>query len=153
MNRTAVCCLIALSMGLNNSPSQATPAPGTAGQCSNTFVKMVTSRFGANLSEFGSEDSLLALTNGISLYLYRKLRSESSPGWGITKESSPVNLANALSKFRPNDKVKLCLEYIPDGCDYRKRFGDRRGEIYYISNYQNGESAFGHFGRNGCGGA
>ena len=153
MNKTAVCCLIALSIGLNHPPSQATPAPGNAGQCSNTFVKMVTSRFGARLSEFGSEDSLLDFTNGISLYLYRKLRSQDIPGWGITNDSGPVNLANALSMFRPNDKVKLCLEYIPDGCDYRKRYGDRRGEIYYISNYRNGESAFGHLGRNGCEGA
>jgi|GEM_PF-2821412 len=153
MKKSAVCFLIALSMGLNHSPSQAVPAPGNPGQCSNTFVKVVTSRFGARLSEFGSEDSLLDLTNGISLYLYRKLRSQNVPGWGITSESSPVILANAFSMFRPNDKVKLCLEYIPVGCDYRTRFGDRRGEIYYISNYRNGESVFGHLGRNGCGGA
>jgi len=153
MRKIALCNLIALSIAAEQSPSQAAPVPVKIGQCSNTFVQEVTSRFGARLSEFGSEDSVLALTNGISLYLYRKLRSQTTPSWGITSESSPVNLSDASSMHRPNDKVKLCLEYIPIDCDYRKRLGDRRGEIYYISNYRNSESAFGHLGRNGCGGA
>ena len=153
MRKIVLCNLIALSIAAEQSPSQAAFVPVKIGQCSNTFVQEVTSRFGARLSEFGSEDSVLALTNGISLYLYRKLRSQTTPGWGITSESSPVSLSDASSMYRPNDKVKLCLEYIPVDCDYRTRFGDRRGEIYYISNYRNGESVFGHLGRNGCGGA
>jgi len=153
MRKTALCTLVALSIGIGTFPSHAAPAPVKVGQCSNTFVKEVTSRFGALLSEFGSEDSLLDLTSGISLYLYRKLRTQTTPGWGITSESSPINLADASSMFRPNDKVKVCLEYIPTDCDSRKRLGDRRGEIYYVSNYRNSTSAFGHLGRNGCGGA
>jgi len=153
MRKTTLCTLVVLSIGIGTRPSQAAPVPGKVGQCSNTFVREVTSRFGARLSEFGTEDSLLDLTSGISLYLYRKLRTQSTPGWGITSESSPVNLADASSMFRPNDKVKLCLEYIPINCDYRKRLGDRRGEIYYVSNYRNSTSVFGHLGRNGCGGA
>ena len=153
MHKIVLCNLIALSIAAEQSPSQAALVPVKIGQCSNTFVLELTSRFGARLSEFGSEDSVLALTNGISLYLYRKLRSQTTPGWGITSESSPVNLSDASSMYRPNDKVKLCLEYIPVDCDYRKRLGDRRGEIYYISNYRNGGSVFGHLGRNGCGGA
>lgn len=153
MRKFALCNLIALCIGVGNGPSHAAPVPTKVGQCSNTFVKEVTSRFGARLSEFGSEDSLLDLTSGISLYLYRKLRTQSTPGWGITSESSPVNLADTYSMFRPNDKVKLCLEYIPIDCDSRKRMGDRRGEIYYVSNYRNNASVFGHLGRNGCGGA
>ena len=153
MRKIALCNLIALSIAAEQSPSQAAPVPVKIGQCSNTFVQEATSRFGARLSEFGSEDSVLALTNGISLYLYRKLRSQATPSWGITSESSPVNLSDASSMYRPNDKVKLCLEYIPIDCDYRRRLGDRRGEIYYVSNYRNSESAFGHLGRNGCGGA
>ena len=153
MRKNAICFFTVLSIGIGTCPSKAAPVPGKIGQCSNTYVREVTSRFGARLSEFGSEDSLLDLTSGISLNLYRKLRTQSTPGWGITSESSPVNLADASSMFRPNDKVKLCLEYIPIDCDYRKRLGDRRGEIYYISNYRNSASVFGHLGRNGCGGA
>lgn len=129
MRKRAVCFFVVLRMGIGNCPSKAAPVPEKIGQCSNTFVREVTSRFGARLSEFGSEDSLLDLTSGISLYLYRKLRTQSTPGWGITSESSPVNLADASSMFRPNDKLKLCLEHVPIDCDYRKRLGDRRGEI------------------------
>jgi hypothetical protein len=153
MRKTALYTLVALSIGIGTCPSQAAPVPAKVGQCSNTFVKEVTSRYGARLSEFGSEDSLLELTSGTSVYLYRKLRTQSTPGWGITSESSSVNLADASSMFRPNDKVKLCLEYIPTDCDSRKRLGDHRGEIYYVSNYRNSSSLFGHLGRNGCGGA
>ena len=153
MRKIAFCNLIALSIGVGYCPSHAAPVPLDVGQCSNSFVKEVTARFGARLSEFGSEDSLLDLTSGISLYLYRKLRTQSTPGWGITSESSPVNLADASSMFRPNDKVKICLEFIPVDCDTRMRLGDRRGEIYYVSNYSNSVSVFGHLGRNSCGGA
>jgi len=37
--------------------------------------------------------------------------------------------------FHSNDKEKPCLEGIPIDCDYRKKPGDHRGEIYYISSY------------------
>lgn len=131
----------------------AAPPPTRLGQCSNTFVRETTSRFGARVGEFGSEDSQLDMTNGISLFLYRKLRTGSGSGWGISPESSPVDLQAASLMFRANDPVKLCLEYVPTDCDERKRLGDRRGEIYYISNYRNGESVYGHLGRNSCGGA
>ena len=127
--------------------------PTRVGQCSNTFVQEVTSRFGARIGEFGSEDSILDFTNGLSLYLYRNLRTQSPPGWGITEETNPIDLSSASKMFRARDSVKVCLEYIPADCDARRRLGDMRGEIYSISNYRNGAEAFGHYGRNGCGGA
>lgn len=130
-----------------------TPPPSKVGQCSNTFVQEVTSRFGARVSEFGSDDSILILTNGLGLYLYQKLRQQNHPGWGISEQSGQISLSQALEMFQPNDKVKICLEYIPIDCPERISLNDRRGEIYYISNYQNNRTAFGHFGRNSCGGA
>ena len=76
-----------------------------------------------------------------------------TPGWGLSPESEAIPLASALEMYRANDKVKVCLEYIPENCAERIRLGDRRGEIYFVSNYRNNETAFGHYGRNGCGGA
>lgn len=129
----------------------AAPAPTRVGQCSNSFVQEVSSRFGARVGEFGSENSSLILTNGLGVYLYRKLRMSSAPGWGISNQSESISFGHAVGMYRANDKVKVCLEYIPTDCDYHQRLGDRRGEIYYISNYRNNETAFGHYGRNGCG--
>jgi len=133
------------------SPVLSAPPPVVTGQCSNTFIKSVTSRFGAEEWQFGADDGMLEFTNGLNLYLYRTLRSTS--GWGISGESSPISLRSAKNLFAPNDSVKVCLEYVPSDCPSRTRLGDRRGEIYYISNYRNSTSAYGHYGRNSCGGA
>jgi hypothetical protein len=131
----------------------AAPPPTRVGQCSNTFIKKVSSRFGAKTEEFGSDQSIVELTNGLGVYLYRKLQKSTYPGWGLSPESEPIPRAEADGMFRPNDKVKLCMEYIPDDCDARTRLGDRRGEIYFLVNFRNNAEAFGQFGRNGCGGA
>ena len=131
----------------------AAPPPTSVGQCSNTFVKEVSSRFGARDREFGSDESNIELTNGLGVYLYRKLQMSTTPGWGLSPESGPISRAEAEEMYRANDKVKVCLEYIPEDCDYRKRFNDRRGEIYFLSNYRNNATSFGQLGRNGCGGA
>ncbi|MDH4405994.1 MAG: hypothetical protein QE276_08305 [Cyanobium sp. D14.bin.5] len=133
--------------------AMAATAPTRVGQCSNSFVQEVSSRFGARVGEFGSENSILILTNSLRVYLYRKLRMLTAPDWGISNESEPISLGQAIGMYRVNDKAKACLEYIPVDCDYRQRLGDRGGEVYYISNYRTNETAFGHYGRNGCGGA
>lgn len=131
----------------------AAPPPTRVGQCSNTFVKEVTSRFGSQGDEFGTDQAIVELTNGLGVYLYRKLQKMTHPGWGISEESGPISLAEAEQMYRANDKVKVCMEYIPENCDYRQRLGDRRGEIYFLSSYRNNATSFGHYGRNGCGGA
>ena len=138
-------------IGTGILPALSAPPPVRVNQCSNTFVKSVTSRFGAEEWQFGSEDSILEFTNGLGVYLYRTLRSTS--GWGISHESRPISLAGARASFSPNDPVKVCLEYIPTNCPARSRLGDRRGEVYYVSNFRNSKSAYGHYGRNSCGGA
>lgn len=139
--------LLAIPSVLGSSP------PSSVGQCSNTFIKEVTSRYSAKVGEFGAEESILTFTNGIGLYLYQKLRLQSYPGWGISEESGAISLSQASQMFQANDKVKICLEYIPIDCPARNQLGDRRGEIYYISNYRNNATGFGHLGRNPCGGA
>ena len=131
----------------------AAPPPIRVGQCSNTFVKEVSSRFGARDGEFGADESTVELTNGLGVYLYRKLQMSTTPGWGLSPESSPISRSEAEVLYRANDKVKVCMEYIPENCEARKRLGDRRGEIYFLSNYRNSATAFGQLGRNGCGGA
>mgnify|MGYP007096476285 CR=1 FL=1 len=138
-------------LGTCISPALSAPPPVRVDECSNTFVKTVTSRFGAEEWQFGSDDGILEFTNGIGVYLYRTLRSTS--GWGISEESRPISLSGARALFSANDPVKVCLEYVPTDCPARARLGDRRGEIYYISNFRNSKSAYGHFGRNSCGGA
>lgn len=135
----------------SGSPLLAAPPPVKLGQCSNTFVKEVTARFGAEEWQFGAEDGIVEFTNGLGLYLYRTLRT--TAGWGISRESHSISLSTAKTLFAPNDPVKVCLEYIPVGCPERIRLRDRRGEIYYIANYKNSKSAYGHYGRNSCGGA
>jgi len=140
-----------LLIGTSVSPVLSAPPPVRVDECSNTFVKTVTSRFGAEEWQFGSENGILQFTNGLGVYLYRTLRSLS--GWGISEESRPISLAGARALFSPNDPVKVCLEYAPTDCPARTKLGDRRGEIYYISNFRNSKSAYGHFGRNPCGGA
>jgi hypothetical protein len=132
-------------------PALSASPPVRGDQCSNTFVKTVTSRFGAEEWQFGSEDGILEFTNGLGVYLYRTLRSTS--GWGLSEESRSISLAGARALFSPNDPVKVCLEYVPTDCPARGRLDDRRGEIYYISNFRNSKSAYAHFGRNPCGGA
>jgi len=153
MRAVVLSSLLTLVLSFAGQAQPLDPAPTRVGQCSDTSVKEVTSRFGALEGEFGSEDSILSLTNGLDLYLYRKLRTMTHPGWGITPDSGPIGLSAAKKIFRANDRVKLCLEYIPADCDARERLGDSRGEIYFISNYRNNKTAFGHLGRNGCGGA
>jgi hypothetical protein len=140
-----------LLLGSNSLPVYSATPPASIGQCSNTFVKLVTSRFGGEEFQFGSEDGLIEFTNGLGLYLYRTLRT--SNGWGVSPDSRPISLAKARVSFSPNDPVKVCLEYVPTDCPSRERLGDRRGEIYYISNFRNRMFAYGLYGRNPCGGA
>jgi hypothetical protein len=145
--------LLLASVSLWVQAGLAAPPPTRVGQCSNTFVKEVSSRFGARDGEFGSDESTVVLTNGLGVYLYRKLQKSTSPGWGVSQESRPIARSEAEVMFLANDKVKVCLEYIPENCEARKRLGDRRGEVYFLSNYRNSATAFGEYGRNGCGGA
>ncbi len=132
-----------------NLPASSAPPPRIVGTCSNTFIQQVTSRFGAETNQFGSDSGILHFTNGVVVYLYRSLRTTS--GWGISHESQPISLSMARRMFSTNDPVKLCLEYVPSKC--REISGDPRGDIYYISDYITNDSAYGHVGRNGCGGA
>lgn len=146
--------VIVLIVNLLAIPSMlGAPPPSSVGQCSNTFIQEVTSRFGARVGEFGSEDSILTFTNGLGLYLYQKLRLQINSSRGISEESGAISLSEASKTFQANDKVKICLEYIPIDCPARNKLGDRRGEIYHISNYRNNVTGFGHLGRNSCGGA
>ena len=143
--------VLMLMIGTCFLPVNAATVPIREGQCSNTFVKEVTSRFGAEEWQYGAADGIVELTNGIGLYLFRTLRTAN--GWGISPESRSISLAAARQIFLPNDKVKVCLEHIPTDCPSRVRLGDRRGEIFYMSNFRNSKSAYGHYGRNSCGGA
>lgn len=120
-----------------------------ARSCQSVSVIAVGSRFGAQPGQFGSEDGLINLSNGLSLYLYRTLRTAQPPGWGLSEASQPISLEQARALFRPRDAISLCLEFTPHDCPP----GDERGRIYSLLNRRTGISVAGHYGRNGCGGA
>ncbi len=124
-------------------------APAPAGRCVSVKVEEVSSRFGAEPGQFGSEDGIVTLSNGVGLYLYRSLKRDRAPGWGISETSRPINLTESRLLFSPGDPVTLCLQYLPPSCPP----GDERGRIYTMVNPRTGARVDGHYGRNGCGGA
>lgn len=119
------------------------------GSCQSVSVIDVSSRFDAQPGQFGSEDGIINLSNGLSLYLYRTLRTAQPPGWGLSEASQPISLEQARALFRARDAIRLCLEFTPPDCPP----GDERGRIYSLLNRRTGISVAGHYGRNACGGA
>lgn len=134
----------------SNSPAFSASPPVRIGQCSNSYIKSISARFDAAEGQFGSEDSILEFTNGLGgLYLHKSWIKEDD---GAVM-SGAISLRGAKSLFVQGDSVKVCLQYLPTDCPSRSRLGDTRGEVYHILNYKNSHYAYGHRGRNMCGGA
>ena len=74
-------------------------------------------------------------------------------GWdhlGIHPEG--MDIKDARKMYKPNDRIKLCLKFVPVEC--RKFHApDVRGEIYSITNERTKKTNYARYGKNYCGGA
>ena len=72
--------------------------------------------------------------------------------WDTLGAHPPILIKDAKKMYKPNDRIKLCLKFVPIEC--RKYFdSDVRGEIYSITNERTRKTHYGRYGKNACGGA
>ena len=127
--------LISVSLSLP-SLSVAAPLPKRVGSCAETFIKEINYRLeapDANGVYMGVADSgsAISFTNG---------------GYQVSYDTVP-----AIHKSQPQDKVRVCLTFIPN-CSHA-RHGDARGRIYETTNLRTGEQWTLPDSQHSCGGA
>jgi hypothetical protein len=123
--------LIASSTMIVSYPAHSAPPPTQIGQCANTFIQRIGTRFidsSTGTSTTGNGTSAL-LTNGVYLVSYDQVKQ--------------------LQVARVGDQVKLCLLHIPENCPR----SDNRGKIYSLLNYRTGGSVNLPDSQHMCGGA
>ena len=88
----------------------------------------------------------------LGLYLGYKLEKYKHNNWDTLGAHPPILIRKARKMYKPNDRIKLCLKFVPVEC--RKYFdSDVRGEIYSITNERTRKIHYGRYGKNACGGA
>ena len=87
----------------------------------------------------------------LGLYLGYELKEYEGKYWDYLGTHSPILIKEARKMYKPNDRIKLCLKFVPVEC--RKFVPDGRGEIYSITNERTGKIHYGRYGKNYCGGA
>ena len=87
----------------------------------------------------------------LGLYLGYELREYEGKYWDYLGAHPPILIKDARKMYKPNDRIKLCLKFVPIEC--RKFVQDGRGEIYSITNERTGKIHYGRYGKNYCGGA
>ena len=85
------------------------------------------------------------------LYLGYELRELEARYWNYLAIDQSIDIKYARKMYKPNDRIKLCLKFVPVEC--RKYVPDGRGEIYSITNERTKKTHYGRFGKNYCGGA
>ena len=85
------------------------------------------------------------------LYLGYELKEYEDKYWDYLGTHPPILINDARKMYKPNDRIKLCLKFVPVEC--RKFVPDFRGEIYSITNERTRKTHFGRYGKNYCGGA
>jgi len=68
----------------------------------------------------------------LGLYLGYELKDYEGKYWDYLGTNSPILIKEARKMYKPNDRIKLCLKFVPVEC--RKFLQDGRGEIYSITN-------------------
>ena len=69
----------------------------------------------------------------LGLYLGYELKKYIHYKWDTLGAHPPILIKDAKKMYKPNDRIKLCLKFVPIEC--RKYFdSDVRGEIYSITN-------------------
>ena len=88
------------------------------------------------------------------LYLGYELKKYEGKYWDYLGTHPPILIKDARKMYKPNDRIKLCLKFVPVECRSSKFYdSDVRGEIYSITNERTKKTHFGRFGKNYCGGA
>ena len=87
----------------------------------------------------------------LGLYLGYELKEYKSNYGDYLGTHPPILIKEARKMYKPNDRIKLCLKFVPVEC--RKFVPDGRGEIYSITNERTGKIHYGRYGKNYCGGA
>ncbi len=87
----------------------------------------------------------------LGLYLGYELKEYKGKYWDYLGTHTPILINEARKMYKPNDRIKLCLKFVPVEC--RKFVPDFRGEIYSITNERTRKTHYGRYGKNYCGGA
>ena len=87
----------------------------------------------------------------LGLYLGYELKDYEGKYWDYLGTHNPILIKEARKMYKPNDRIKLCLKFVPVEC--RKFVPDGRGEIYSITNERTRNTHYGRYGKNYCGGA
>ena len=100
--------------------------------------------------------AIIALTydtkvSDLGLYLGYELEKYKYNNWDYLGAHPPILIKDAKKMYKPNDRIKLCLKFVPVEC--RKFVPDGRGEIYSITNERTRKTYYGRYGKNYCGGA
>ena len=88
----------------------------------------------------------------LPLYLGDGLEEYKSRRWDYLDTSRPIDIEDARKMYKANDRIKLCLKFVPVECRKFKE-QDPRGEIYSITKRRTNKTHYGRYGKNGCGGA
>jgi len=92
--------------------------------------------------------------SNLGLYLGYELKEYEGKYWDYLGAHPPILIKDARKMYKPNDRIKLCLKFVPVKCRSSKFYNsDIRGEIYSITNKRTRKTHFGRFGKNYCGGA
>ena len=90
----------------------------------------------------------------LGLYLGYKLEKYKHNNWDTVGAHPPILIKKARKMYKPNDRIKLCLKFVPVECRNSKSYyQDVRGEIYSITNERTRKTHYGRYGKNACGGA
>ena len=87
----------------------------------------------------------------LGLYLSYELEKYKHNNWDTLGAHPPILIKDAKKMYKPKDRIKLCLKFVPVEC--RKFVPDGRGEIYSITNERTRKTHYGRYGKNACGGA
>ena len=90
----------------------------------------------------------------LGLYLGYELKEYEGEYWDYLGTNSPIFIKEARKMYKPNDRIKLCLKFVPVKCRSSKFYdSDVRGEIYSVTNKRTRKTHYGRYGKNSCGGA
>ena len=92
--------------------------------------------------------------SNLGLYLGYELREYEGKYWDYLGAHPPILIKDARKMYKPNDRIKLCLKFVPVKCRSSKFYdSDVRGEIYSVTNKSTRKTHYGRYGKNSCGGA
>ena len=90
----------------------------------------------------------------LGLYLGYELKEYEGKNWDYLGTHTPILIKDARKMYKPNDRIKLCLKFVPVKCRSSKFYdSDVRGEIYSVTNKRTRKTHYGRYGKNSCGGA